>query len=78
MKDPAKSVESAAERNLRDAGCGDDFIREFTNLGRSGKETEQWRLLSRRRAELLDDLHESQRRIDCLDYLIYKRRKGEA
>lgn len=78
MKNPEKEAEAAAERNLRDAGCCDGFIREFTELGRSGKETEQGRLLSKRRAELLDDLHESQRRIDCLDFLIYKRRRGEA
>ena len=78
MKNPEKSGESAAERNLRDAGCGDEFIREFTELGRGGREAEQRRLLSKRRAELLDELHESLRRIDCLDYLIYKRRRGEA
>lgn len=78
MKNPEKSGEAAAERNLRDAGCSGEFIREFTELGRSGREAEQSRLLSKRRAELLDDLHESQRRIDCLDYLIYMRRRGGA
>ena len=78
MKNPDKIDEAAAERNLRDAGCCDEFIREFTELGRTGKEAEQRRLLSKRRAELLDELHESQRRIDCLDYLIYRRRRGGA
>lgn len=63
------------ERNLKDAGCCDDFIGEFLRLGREGKEREQSRLLSEHRAELLDSLHESQRRIDNLDFLIYKRRK---
>lgn len=78
MKNPGQSNEAAAERNLRDTGCCDEFIREFTELGRGGKEAEQRRMLSKRRAELLDELHESQRRIDCLDYLIYMRRRGEA
>ncbi len=78
MKDPEQSGEAAAERNLRDAGCSGEFIREFTELGRGGKEAEQCRMLAKRRAELLDELHESQRRIDCLDYLIYMRRRGEA
>ena len=78
MKNPEKSGEAAAERNLRDAGCCDEFIREFTELGRGGKEAEQRRMLAKRRAELLDELHESQRRIDCLDYLIYMRRRGGA
>ena len=76
MKNPEKSGEAADERNLRDAGCCDE--REFTELGRGGREAEQRRLLSKRRAELLDELHESQRRIDCLDYLIYMRRRGSA
>ena len=78
MKNPEQSGEAAAERNLRDAGCCDEFIRKFTELGRGGREAEQRQLLAKRRAELLDELHESQRRIDCLDYLIYKRRRGEA
>ena len=78
MKNPDKIDEEAAERNLRDAGCSGEFIREFTELGRNGRDKEQGRLLSKRRAELLDELHESQRRIDCLDYLIYRRRRGGA
>ena len=78
MKNPEKSGEAAEARNLRDAGCCDEFIREFTELGRGGREAEQRRLLAKRRAELLDELHESQRRIDCLDYLIYMRRRGGA
>ena len=78
MKNPEQSGEAAAERNLRDAGCCDEFIREFTELGRGGREAEQRRLLAKRRAELLDELHENQRRIDCLDYLIYMRRRGGA
>ena len=78
MKNPEQSGEAAEERNLRDAGCCDEFIREFTELGRGGREAEQRRLLAKRRAELLDELHESQRRIDRLDYLIYMRRRGGA
>ena len=38
MKNPEQSGEAAAERNLRDAGCCDEFIREFTELGRGGRE----------------------------------------
>ena len=69
----SRSSDAAAERR-----CCDEFIREFTELGRGGREAEQRRLLAKRRAELLDELHESQRRIDCLDYLIYMRRRGGA
>ena len=78
MKNPEHSGEAAAERNLRDAGCCDEFIRKFTERGRGGREAEQRRMLAKRRAELLDELHESQRRIDCLDYRICMRRRGGA
>ncbi len=73
-----KEGESATVRNLTDAGCGCDFVSRFIELGRRGEDGEQNRMLSRHRAELLGQLHESQRQIDCLDFLIYKRRKGEA
>ena len=78
MKNPEQSGEAAAERNLRDAGCCDEFIREFTELGRGGREAEQRRLLAKRRAELLDELREGQRRMRRLGYLIYMRRRGGA
>ncbi|HIR18297.1 MAG TPA: hypothetical protein IAD35_09625 [Candidatus Caccocola faecigallinarum] len=78
MNDPEKDNESAAARNLKDAGCCDEFVVKFLELGRDGKEKEQGRMLSRHRAELLERLHESQRQIDCLDFLIYKRRRDKA
>ena len=76
MKNPEQSGEAAAERNLRDAGCCAEFIREFTELGPGGREGEQRRLRATRRAELLDELNEGQRRIDCLDGMIYTPRRG--
>ena len=33
---------------------------------------DQLRLLATHRASLLDQLHVSQRQIDCLDYLVYQ------
>ena len=35
----------------------------------------QKRLLAGQRCRLLDDVHENQKRLDCLDYLIYKAKK---
>ncbi len=78
MEYPEKEREAAEARNLRDAGCCDEFICKFLELGRDGREKEQGKLLSQHKAELLGRLHESQRQIDCLDFLIYKRRKGGA
>lgn len=58
-------------RNLKDAGCDEDMVRKYLQLQREGKRQEQLRLLASHRALLLDQVHISQNRIDCLDYLIY-------
>ncbi len=49
-----------------------DMIRQYFRLAESGREKEQIRLLYRRRAALLDRLHQNQKQIDSLDYLIYQ------
>ena len=66
--------------NLEDAGCDAQFAERFLALEQSGQYREQLRLLSGHRQQLLDCLHREERRIDCLDYLVYqleKRRAGE-
>ena len=66
--------------NLEDAGCGPEFAERFLALEQSGQYREQLSLLSDHRRELLDCLHREERRIDCLDYLVYqleKRRAGD-
>lgn len=63
-------------RNLKDAGCSEADIQRFLKLGQAGKRQEQLRLLSMHRANLLDQLHVSQRQIDCLDYLVYQMNNG--
>lgn len=62
--------------NLRDAGCDDAFIENFLELEKQGKEKEQSAVLARYRESLLDDIHKGQKRLDILDYFIYKRRKA--
>ena len=67
--------------NLEDAGCDSNFSERFLVLERSGQYREQLRLLSDHRRLLLNRLHQEERRIDCLDYLVYqleKRRAGES
>ena len=57
--------------NLEDAGCDSKFVERFLALEQSGQYREQLRLLSD---------HRQERRIDCLDYLVYqmgKRCAGE-
>lgn len=69
------SEEKIAE-NLKDAGCDRSTIQKFLQLHEEGNRQEQLRLLSRHRISLLDTVHVSQQRIDCLDYLIYTLKKG--
>lgn len=62
-------------RNLKDAGCNQNLIEKFLELEQSGRKEEQLHLLFMYRADLLKQLHISQSRLDCLDYLVYKIKK---
>jgi len=55
-------------QNLKDAGCGPDFLLYFD---REQKE-EQITLLEKHRRELLNVVHKAEKKIYCLDYLIYQ------
>lgn len=59
------------EQNLIDAGCAQTIIDEFLLLCGQGRVKDALRLLAKHRTELLTDLHNSQKKIDCLDYLIF-------
>ena len=61
--------------NLEDAGCDSSFVERFLALERSGQYRELLRLLSDHRRHLIDCLHREERRIDCLDYLVYQMEK---
>lgn len=66
------SVQKEIIENLEDAGCDDSVIGQFLKMGNEQKRQEQLRLLSCHRKTLLNVVHENQKRIDCLDYLIHK------
>lgn len=55
-------------RNLLDAGCSRDFADDFFQLKDRQKKLY---LLSCHRCSLLDRIHEYQKQLYCLDYLIY-------
>lgn len=65
-------TQAAVTQNLMDAGCGEDLIRQFWALAAAGKRRECLALLARHRRRLLDGCHAQQRKIDCLDYLVYQ------
>lgn len=65
----------AVIRNLMDAGCDQKTIDLFFKEHECGNLKNELKVLENYRKSLLDSLHEKQRQIDCLDYLIYKLRK---
>lgn len=62
-------------RNLKDAGCNAEMIARFFELRNTGNRHEQLKLLFSHREDLLQKLHKSQNRLDCLDYLVYNIKK---
>lgn len=68
----------AVFENLVDAGCDAKLIERFLTLYEEGRKKEQMRLLTLHRKDLLAQMHDAQKRLDCLDFLLYKMRKEEA
>ncbi len=68
----------AVVQNLKDAGCAQDFIDCCLAYMEQGKTTELLKRLEKHRQGLLDKVHEEEKHIDCLDYLIYQiTRRGD-
>lgn len=69
-------VQTIAEQdlilNLQAAGFDHALLEEFLSCWKTGKTAEQLRLLSRKRAGLLDQVHREEKQIRCLDYLVYQ------
>lgn len=64
--------DTEVEQNLKDAGCRRaDIERCMERLDR-GEVREAVGILNGHRDELLERIHRDEKRIDCLDYLIYR------
>ncbi|MCI8615431.1 MAG: hypothetical protein HFJ01_10150 [Lachnospiraceae bacterium] len=59
-------------QNLEDAGCEAGTIRDFLKWLEQGRKEKQLEVLEYQREYLLDRVHKDERRISCLDYLIYQ------
>ena len=68
----ASDTQGILRQNLLDAGCGSDTVQRCMELVKKYENVELLRLLSRHRRELLDKIHQNEKQIDCLDYLIYQ------
>lgn len=62
-------------QNLKDAGCSLDTIKSFLLYFDRGQREEQLELLKDHRTQLLNRVHTEEKKIYCLDYLIYQLKK---
>lgn len=58
--------------NLSDIGLSDDQKEKAKNYFEFGQKSEFIRYLKKCRCGLIDEMHESQRKVDWMDYLIRK------
>ena len=56
--------------NLTDAGCGSEELEKAERLYEAGDMKALIRYFRKCRCSRMEELHESQRRVDCLDFLI--------
>lgn len=57
---------------MKDAGCGGEIITRICRLYADGQIPDAVKILRRHRCHLMEQLHESQSKVDCLDFLVRK------
>lgn len=72
----SSDIQGILYQNLVDAGCGRETAERCILLFQNGEMSELLRLLSCHRRALLDAVHRNQKRLDCLDYLVYQTEKN--
>ena len=60
----------AVIRNMADAGCGAGDIERVRMLHEAGFDEDIISCLRKCRCDLVEEMHRSQRRVDCMDRLI--------
>ena len=58
-------------QNLKDAGCDLKIAGNIISLINSGEKAPALNLIAKHRRQLLESLYENQKKIDCLDFLIF-------
>lgn len=59
-------------QNLKDAGCAPRMIEDFMLYFDKNQKEKQLALLTAQRQNLLNRVHIEEKKISCLDYLIYE------
>ena len=62
---------------MKDAGCDREIIIKICKLYADGQIQEAVKVLRRHRCHLMEQLHESQSKVDCLDFLVRQIKKSE-
>ena len=62
--------------NMEDAGCGGKELEKAQRLYEAGDTDALIRYFQKCRCSRMEELHESQRKVDCLDYLIRQTAKA--
>ena len=65
-------TQETIKQTLTDAGCAQETIAAFLKASEAGQENESIRLLRQHRSKLLLHLHEEQKKLDCIEYLLYQ------
>ena len=65
-----RDSEKAVRQCLKDCGCDERTAEQFLAYGQEARRRDQIRHLNRRRRSLMDDLHENQKKVDCIDFMI--------
>lgn len=73
----ASDKEGILYQNLVDAGCSKIMIQSCMRNALEGNRREMRSSLEKHRASLLKTIHKNQKRIDCLDFLLYQMEKQE-
>lgn len=58
------------KQNLEDAGCTDEVAQKIMRFCGDGNLPDALQLMKKDRCRLMDELHETGRKVDCLDFLI--------
>lgn len=64
-------------RNLHELGCNDEMTMQIVNLVQANDMDRVTELLRRHKRVLLDELHDSENKVDLLDFLLYQLKKAK-
>lgn len=69
------TIQQEVLQNLKDAGCDETAVEDISAALRKNDRCAALRLLERQRRQLLDEVHRTESRICCLDYLMHELKK---